>query len=103
MGRSVALYCRASTTDQSCASEERDLIALAERAGDQVGGLCRETGSGVKLDRIERKKVMALAQGRHIDAVLVTELSRWGRSTVDLLQTLRDVESNAYPWSPSAE
>ena len=30
-----------------------------------------------KLDRAERKKVLALAQGRYIDAVLVTELSRW--------------------------
>ena len=35
---------------------------------------------------------MALAQAREIDAVLVTELSRWGRSTIDLLQTLRDLE-----------
>ena len=93
MGRRVALYCRVSTTDQSCARQERDLIAFAERAGDEVVGIYKETGSGAKLDRVERKKVMALAQGRYIDAVLVTELSRWGRSTVDLLQTLRELES----------
>ncbi|PAU40616.1 DNA resolvase, partial [Klebsiella pneumoniae] len=30
------------------------------------------------LDRAERKKVLALAQSRQIDAILVTELSRWG-------------------------
>ena len=53
----------------------------------------RETGSGVKLDRIERRKVMALAQARRIDVVLVTELSRWGRSTLDLLETLRELEA----------
>jgi len=82
-----------STTDQSCARQERDLLAFAERAGDEVVGIYKETGSGAKLDRFERKKVMALAQGRYIDAVLVTELSRWGRSTVDLLQTLRELES----------
>jgi len=35
---------------------------------------------------------MALAQARHIDAVLVTELSRWGRSTTDLLATLKELE-----------
>ncbi len=93
MGRRVALYCRVSTTDQSCARQERDLLAFAERAGDEVVGIYKETGSGAKLDRFERKKVMALAQGRYIDAVLVTELSRWGRSTVDLLQTLRELES----------
>ena len=53
----------------------------------------KETGSGVKLDRAERRKVMALAQRREIDAVLVTELSRWGRSTLDLLHTLTELES----------
>lgn len=31
---------------------------------------------------------MKLAQARQIDAILVTELSRWGRSTQDLLGTL---------------
>lgn len=44
-------------------------------------------------DRIERRKVIALAQRREVDAVLVTELSRWGRSTLDLLHTLRDLEA----------
>lgn len=53
----------------------------------------KEIGSGTKLDRAERKKVMALAQARLIDAVLVTELSRWGRSTLDLLETLRELEA----------
>jgi putative DNA-invertase from lambdoid prophage Rac len=47
----------------------------------------------VKLDRVERRKVMALAQARLIDAVLVTELSRWGRSTTDLLATLKGLEA----------
>jgi hypothetical protein len=35
----------------------------------------KETASGAKLDRVERRKVMAFAQRREIDAVLVTELS----------------------------
>jgi len=52
-----------------------------------------ETGLGVRLDRAERRKVMALAQARRIDAVLVTELSRWGRSTLDLLHTLKELEA----------
>ena len=36
---------------------------------------------------------MALAQRREIDAVLVTELSRWGRSTLDLLHTPQELEA----------
>ena len=54
-------------------------------------GTFKETGSGVKLDRAERKRV--LVQRREIDAVLVTELSRWGRSTTDLLATLKELEA----------
>ncbi len=93
MGQRVALYCRVSTADQSCARQERDLAAFAERSGYDVVGTFKETGSGVKLDRAERRKVLALAQRREIDAILVTELSRWGRSTTDLLATLKDLEA----------
>ena len=56
-------------------------------------GTYKETASGVKLDRAERKRVSALAQRREIDVVLVTELSRWGRSTTDLLATLKELEA----------
>ena len=92
MGQRAAIYCRVSTADQSCERQERDLVAFAVRAGYDVVATFKETDSGAKLDRAERKKVMALAQARQIDAVLVTELSRWGRSTVDLLNTLRELE-----------
>ena len=77
----------------SPARQERDLTAFAERSGYEVLGTFKETGSGVKLDRAERRKVMAMAQARRIDAVLVTELSRWGRSTTDLLATLKELEA----------
>ena len=93
MGQRAALYCRVSTADQSCERQERDLAAFAQRAGYEVVGIYKETASGVKLDRGERSKVMALAQARQLDAVLVTELSRWGRSTTDLLATLRELEA----------
>lgn len=93
MGQRAALYCRVSTADQSCERQERDLMAFAARAGYEVAGVFKETGSGAKLDRAERKAVMALAQARRIDAILVTELSRWGRSTLDLLGTLRELET----------
>ena len=88
MGHRAAIYCRVSTADQSCERQEFDLRAFAGRAGYDVVGIFKETGSGTKLDRAERKKVLALAQSRQIDAILVTELSRWGRSTQDLLDTL---------------
>ena len=78
LGQRAALYCRVSTADQSCERQERDLAAFAQRAGYEVVGIYKETASGVKLDRAERSKVMALAQARQLDAVLVTELSPAG-------------------------
>jgi len=53
----------------------------------------KETASGARNDRVEHNKVMALARNHEIDAILVTELSRWGRSTQDLVQTLDDLHS----------
>jgi DNA invertase Pin-like site-specific DNA recombinase len=93
LGQRAAIYCRVSTADQSCARQERDLTAFAARAGYDVVGIFKETGSGAKIDRVERKKIMALAQARQIDVVLVAELSRWGRSTLDLLHTLKELEA----------
>ncbi|MDV5580779.1 recombinase family protein [Klebsiella pneumoniae] len=50
-------------------AQEFDLRAFAGRAGYDVVGIFKETGSGTKLDRAERKKVLALAQSRQIDAI----------------------------------
>src|SRR6516165_4089321 len=77
----VAIYCRVSTDDQSCERQERDLRAFAKRAGHKIVGVFKETASGARNDRIERNKVMALARNHEIDAILVAELSPWGRST----------------------
>ena len=81
----VAIYSRVSTDDQSCARQERDLRAFAKRSWHKIAAVFKETVSGAEDDRPERKKVMALAQAREINAILVTELSRWGRSTQDLV------------------
>ncbi|MGH0002590.1 recombinase family protein [Pseudovibrio ascidiaceicola] len=93
MGQQAVIYCRVSTADQSCERQEQDLLTFAHRAGYEIVGIFKETESGAKVDRSERKKVMALAQARQVDAVLVTELSRWGRSTTDLLSTLGELNS----------
>ena len=87
----VAIYCRVSTDDQACERQERDLRAFAKRAGHKVVAVFKETASGADNGRPERAKALALARAHKIDAILVTELSRWGRSTQDLVQTLDDL------------
>jgi DNA invertase Pin-like site-specific DNA recombinase len=86
-----------STSDQDNDRQERDLREYAERAGFEIVGVFRETLSGIRKAKgkqpIERRKVMALAQDRQMDAVLLTELTRWGRSTQDLMDTLGQLAS----------
>ena len=94
----VAIYCRVSTDDQSCERQERDLRAFAKRAGHKGVAVFKETASGADNGRPERAKVLKLARAHEIDAVLVTELSRWGRSTQDLVQTLDDLHGWKASW-----
>lgn len=93
MVQRIAIYCRVSTTDQSCERQERDLLDYAAVSGFEVVGVWKETASGIKHNRSERQKVMALAQSHSIDAILVTEMTRWGRSTIDLISTLQSLHS----------
>lgn len=93
MVQRAAIYCRVSTDAQDTQRQLNDLQEFAARSGYEVVHIFCETASGAKNDRQERKKVLALAQARRIDAVLVTEMSRWGRSTQDLLSTLQSLEA----------
>lgn len=84
----AAIYARVSTSDQSCDRQVAELTAFAARGGYEVVRICRETASGASSSRAARAQLLDLAQARQIDAILVSELSRWGRSTQDLLDTL---------------
>ena len=88
MGQRAAIYARVSTSDQSCDRQVAELTAFAERGGYDVMGTFKETASGAAANRAARNRLIDLAQSRRIDAILVTELSRWGRSTQDLLETM---------------
>ena len=91
MGRRAAICARVSTADQSCELQVSELTSFAERCGYDVARTFRDTAPGASANRAARKKVMDLAQARQIDAVLVSEFSRWGRSTQDLLATLHQL------------
>ena len=62
--------------------------AFADRGGFEAFSIFKETASGARNNRLARNRVLELAQARRINAVLVTELSRWGRSTQGLLGML---------------
>ena len=87
MNKQVAIYCRVSTEDQDCYRQERELTEYATKLGFTVYGIYKETASGAKDNRAIRREVLKLAQARRMDGVLVTEMARWGRSTMDLIGT----------------
>lgn len=93
MTHRIAIYCRVSTIDQSCERQEIELKKFAMRVNYKIIGIFKEKTSGTKMKQIERKKVQFLAKHRKIDSVLVTELSRWGRSTIDLIHTLYELQN----------
>lgn len=89
----VAIYTRSSTVHQDLDYQVRSLTDFANRSNYEIVGVFNEVVSGIKASRLQRAKVLCLAQSRQIDAVLVTELSRWGRSTADLINTAQELRS----------
>ena len=88
----TALYARVSTTDQQSIPAQLELMREYCKQRDwQIVGEFEEKESGKKDNRPERAKILKLSASRKIDAVIVWKLNRWGRSTVDLLTTLREL------------
>jgi len=90
----AALYHRVSTVDQNPRAARKELRMAAKRHGLRIELDVEETGSGANNDRPGFKRVMDAARQRKIDAVLVWKLDRFGRSALDLLTNLRELESS---------
>ena len=87
----VALYCRVSTDSQSTDMQAEELRRMAEARGWQVATVVEEKISGRK-NRPARQQLIASAKAGNLDAIMVWSLSRWGRSTTDLLTTIRELD-----------
>jgi putative DNA-invertase from lambdoid prophage Rac len=86
-----ALYARVSTAgQQSVPAQLEALREYAIRRGWQVVQEVAEVGSGAKA-RPKRAALMMAARARVIDAVVVVQLTRWGRSLADLVVTMQEL------------
>ena len=88
----AALYHRVSTSDQDEQGPLKGLERAARRDGYEQLEIVTETGSGATSDRPGLNRVMALARQRKIGAVYVWKLDRFGRSVVDLMTLLQQLE-----------
>lgn len=96
--KKVVLFCRVSSTNdrQNYERQINDLTQLAEAQSYQVEGVFAEKVSGAKknLERKELLKMIEFINSNQIDKVLVTELSRLGRDTLQVLQTIEILNQN---------
>jgi putative DNA-invertase from lambdoid prophage Rac len=89
----AGLYARVSTHDQQTLPMQ--LAAMrdyARKRGWEVVVEVKDVGSGAAL-RQKREELLAAARRRDIDLVVVWRLDRWGRSLVDLVNTLQELVS----------
>jgi DNA invertase Pin-like site-specific DNA recombinase len=91
--RRVALYCRVSTGGQSTDMQADELRRMAEARGWEVAAVVEEKISGRKL-RPARERLITEAKAGGYDAVMVWKLDRWGRSTADLVSSIRDLDES---------
>ena len=85
----VALYCRVSTTDQTCDNQLRDLRDYCRaREWTDVREFIDTGISGTKERRPALDKMMVAVKARRVDVVVVAAFDRFGRSVRHLVEAL---------------
>ena len=95
----IAAYCRVSTdkSDQlnSLETQKEFFLEYTKRTGDNLIKLYADEGiSGTKIkNRKEFQRMLADAEKGLFNMVVVKDISRFARNTVDLLQSVRKLKS----------
>jgi DNA invertase Pin-like site-specific DNA recombinase len=93
MAQRVALYCRVSTTDQTCENQLRDLREYCGARGwTDVTEYADHGVSGTTDRRPALDRLMAAVRGRKVDVVVVAAFDRFARSTRHLVTTLDEMQ-----------
>jgi DNA invertase Pin-like site-specific DNA recombinase len=96
MHKRAAIYVRVSTDRQTVENQLRELRQIAERRGWEVvkeyddAGI---SGSKGRNDRPRLDEMLKDAQRRRFDVVMAWAIDRLGRSLIDLLGTIQQLES----------
>jgi DNA invertase Pin-like site-specific DNA recombinase len=88
----AAIYIRVSTSDQNAEMQTRELNEYATRQGWDILATYQDVMSGAKSNRPGLAKVMADAQMKRFDVLLCWKLDRFGRSLVDCLNNIQELE-----------
>ncbi|MGC4052904.1 MAG: recombinase family protein [Paludibaculum sp.] len=94
----VAIYARVSTSDQKALIQIEELQRYCRTRDWDVWRVYSDAMSGAAFERPGRNALMKDAEARMFEAVLVTKLDRWGRSLVDLMDSLNMLEKYRVRW-----
>lgn len=88
----VVIFARVSTNGQDYERQVNELTALAQHNNWIVSATFCEKISGAKknAERKELSKMIDYVNANHIDMVIVTELSRLGRDTLQVLEVIEN-------------
>ena len=86
----ICIFARVSTNIQEYDRQVNELTTLAQRNGWNVEAIFCEKVSGAKknAERKELSRMVDYVQAHHINKVAVTELSRLGRDTLQVLEVI---------------
>ena len=86
----ICIFARVSTSIQEYDRQVNELTTLAQRNGWNVEAIFCEKVSGAKknAERKELSRMVDYVQAHHINKVAVTELSRLGRDTLQVLEVI---------------
>jgi DNA invertase Pin-like site-specific DNA recombinase len=86
----VALFVRVSTKQQVYDRQVNDLITYANRQNHTIVATIHEqvSGSTSYKDRPAMQELLSLAKSGQVEKILVTEVSRLGRKTSDILRII---------------
>lgn len=89
----VAIYARVSTKDQNCDMQLTELRAYALRAGwDSPAEYVEKASGKAGAKRPVQRQLMADAQMRKVDVLLIWKIDRFGRSLPDLIANIRELD-----------
>jgi DNA invertase Pin-like site-specific DNA recombinase len=94
--KQVALYVRVSTDGQTVENQTRELSQIAERRGWQVVETYSDVGISGSKGRDKRPgldRMLNDAGRRKFDVIMAWSLDRLGRSLIDLLGTVQNLEA----------
>lgn len=91
----AAIYCRVATADQfTLDQQEQSVCDYAKAQGYEITSITKESYKGTTMERSGIQRVLSDAEKGTIDILLVHNISRLGRNTLEVVSLIRWLREN---------